>query len=156
VHVAACRVTLQRHGPQVFELGNKAELLVAVWKRDGKEGRTTVELTTDLSSDVVLHWGVKRGPKSDWLAAPKDIVPAHSSVPEVRWDRHASSEHAQCVRWQLPASGLVGVSSVSASRSTLEAIISIPLLSLILHAPRVQDTFIRNRDGQTTGLPSLF
>ena len=68
---------------QAFELGNKAELLVAVWKRGGKGGPTTVELTTDLSSDVVLHWGVKRGPKSDWLAAPKEIIPQHSSVPEV-------------------------------------------------------------------------
>ncbi len=68
----------------MFELGNKAELLVAVWKRDGKAGPTTVELTTDLSSDVVLHWGVKRGPSSDWLAPPKDIIPDHSSVPEAR------------------------------------------------------------------------
>ena len=90
VRVPACRMMLHRHGTQVFELGNKAELLVAVWKRDGKEGRTTVELTTDLPSDVVLHWGVKRGPKSDWLAAPKEIVPDHSSVPEVRWYRLGS------------------------------------------------------------------
>ena len=79
----------------MFELGNKAELLVAVWKREGKEGPTTVELTTDLSSDVVLHWGVKRGPKSDWLAAPKEIVPDHSSIPEVRWDRLAICDSAK-------------------------------------------------------------
>ena len=55
-------------------------MLVTVWKLEGKEGPTTVQLTTDLPSDMVLHWGVKRSGKGDWLAPPEGIIPKGSTV----------------------------------------------------------------------------
>ena len=65
---------------QAYELGNKAEMLVSVWRREGKEGPISVELTTDLSADMVLHWGVKRKGLGDWLAPPEDIIPEGSTI----------------------------------------------------------------------------
>src|SRR2546430_264448 len=56
---------------QSYNLGNKTEMLVAVRQPEGKQGPTTVTLTTDQPADIVLHWGVRKGGKGDWLPPPK-------------------------------------------------------------------------------------
>lgn len=55
-------------------------MLVSVWRLEGKEGPTTVQLSTDLSADMVLHWGVKRSGKGDWLAPPEETIPEGSTI----------------------------------------------------------------------------
>ena len=55
-------------------------MLVSCWRLEGKEGPTTVQLTTDSAADMVLHWGVKRSGKGDWLAPPEDIIPKGSTI----------------------------------------------------------------------------
>ncbi len=67
---------------QVYNMGNKTEMLVAVRAPEGKAGPIQVTLTTDLPTDAFLHWGVKRGGGSDWLAPPEDMWPADSAVAE--------------------------------------------------------------------------
>ncbi len=42
---------------RVYSLGSKAELLVVVRQR-GDHDRVTIDLITDIATDVVLHWGV--------------------------------------------------------------------------------------------------
>lgn len=58
---------------QVFGLGDKAELLVAVQQPEGAEGATTVVLTSDLATPAVLHWGVRRGKRNEWLRPPSEV-----------------------------------------------------------------------------------
>lgn len=65
---------------QSYELGNKAEMLVSVWRPDGKEGPTSVQMTTDSSADMVLHWGVKISGQGDWMAPPEEIIPEGSTI----------------------------------------------------------------------------
>ncbi|KAK9816496.1 hypothetical protein WJX72_001009 [[Myrmecia] bisecta] len=67
---------------RVFGMGSKSEMLVAVRQPEGKEGPVHITVTTDLASDVVMHWGVKRGSKSDWLLPDSSIVPAKSQAAE--------------------------------------------------------------------------
>eukprot|EP00891_Asterochloris_glomerata_P007880 jgi/Astpho2/7880/e_gw1.00117.125.1_t len=63
---------------QSYNMGNKTNLLVAVRQPDGKDGPTKISLTTDHPTAMVLHWGVRRGTRSDWLLAPDDILPEGS------------------------------------------------------------------------------
>ena len=63
-------------------MGNKTEMLVAVRAPEGKAGPLTVTLTTDLATDALLHWGVKREGQGDWLAPPQDIWPPESAPVE--------------------------------------------------------------------------
>lgn len=63
-------------------MGNKAELLVTIHLDEGKSGPVTVELTTDLAADAVIHWGVRKGGKGDWLLPDKSLLPEGSSFPE--------------------------------------------------------------------------
>ncbi len=67
---------------QTYNMGNKTEMLVAVRAPEGKKGPIQVTLTTDLPTDAFLHWGVKRGGGSDWLAPLQDMWPAESAVAE--------------------------------------------------------------------------
>lgn len=50
---------------RVYSLGSKSELLVSVWK-EGEDEPYRVVLTTDTASDVVMHWGVRKGTGRDW------------------------------------------------------------------------------------------
>ncbi len=63
---------------QSFGLGNKTELLVAVRQPEGQKGPTNITLITDQPAGMVLHWGVKKQGKGEWLAPPKDIIPKGS------------------------------------------------------------------------------
>lgn len=57
---------------RVYSLGSKAELLVSVWK-EGEDEPYRVVLTTDTASDVVMHWGVRKGSGRDWKQ-PEDAL----------------------------------------------------------------------------------
>ena len=66
---------------RVYSLGSKSELLVSVWKDEEKEPYRVV-LTTDNASDVVMHWGVRKGNGRDWkkpdealLSQDTELVP---------------------------------------------------------------------------------
>ena len=63
-------------------MGNKTEMLVAVRAPEGKAGPLGVTLTTDLATDALLHWGVRREGEGDWLAAPQEIWPPASTPVE--------------------------------------------------------------------------
>ena len=63
---------------QSFGLGNKTELLVAVRQPEGQKGPTNITLITDQPAGMVLHWGVKKQGKGEWLVPPKDIIPKGS------------------------------------------------------------------------------
>jgi hypothetical protein len=59
---------------QVYGLGDKAELLVAVRQPEGPNGATAITLTSDLATPAVVHWGVKRrGKRGEWLRAPSEV-----------------------------------------------------------------------------------
>ena len=55
-------------------MGNKAEMLVTVRAPEGRDGRVRIALTTDLATEAVLHWGVRRGRAQDWLLPPQVTV----------------------------------------------------------------------------------
>lgn len=60
---------------QAYGLGSKAELLVAVRQPEGPDGPTTVQLTSDLATSAVLHWGVRRGTsRGEWLRPPDEVL----------------------------------------------------------------------------------
>lgn len=59
---------------RVYSLGSKSELLVSVWKEGEKEPYRVV-LTTDNASDMVMHWGVRKGNGRDWKKPPKTLLP---------------------------------------------------------------------------------
>lgn len=60
---------------QAYGLGDSAEILVAVRQAEGPEGATVVQMTTDLSTAVVLHWGVRQGSsRSEWLRPPAEVT----------------------------------------------------------------------------------
>ena len=63
---------------QSFNMGNKTELLVAVRQPEGQKGPTNITLTTDQPAGVIMHWGVKKQGKGEWLAPPKEIIPKGS------------------------------------------------------------------------------
>ena len=87
---------MQAH-PQVYGLGDKAELLVAVRQPDGPQGATAITLTSDLATPAVLHWGVKRrGKRGEWLRAPSEVpmVSRHCSVPQGTHSRAQPALHA--------------------------------------------------------------
>lgn len=72
---------------QSFNLGNKTELLVTVKQPEGPEGSTTITLITDQSNDVVMHWGVRKQGKGEWLAPPESLIPKGSEqATETAWD----------------------------------------------------------------------
>ncbi len=72
---------------QSFNLGNKTELLVAVRQPEGQKGPTNITLITDQPAGVVMHWGVRKQGKGEWLAPPKDIIPKGSEqATETAWD----------------------------------------------------------------------
>ena len=47
-------------------------------RRKERDGPVTVTLTTDLAPEAFLHWGVRRGRKSEWLPPPDAILPEGS------------------------------------------------------------------------------
>jgi len=59
---------------RVYSLGSKSELLVSVWK-DGEKDPYRVVLTTDNASDMIMHWGVRKGKGRDWKKPPKGLLP---------------------------------------------------------------------------------
>jgi hypothetical protein len=63
-------------------MGSKTEMLVAVRAPEGKAGPLAVTLTTDLSTEAFLHWGVRREGAGDWLPAPKEMWPPQSTPVE--------------------------------------------------------------------------
>ena len=65
----AVSMTSLAGGPQTYGMGNKAEMLVTVRAPEGREGRVRIALTTDLATEAVLHWGVRRGRAQDLAAA---------------------------------------------------------------------------------------
>lgn len=72
---------------QSFNLGNKTELLVAVRQPEGQKGPTNITFVTDQPAGVVMHWGVRKQGKGEWLAPPKDIIPKGSKqATETAWD----------------------------------------------------------------------
>ncbi|WPT16709.1 Alpha-glucan water dikinase [Picochlorum sp. SENEW3] len=65
---------------RVYSLGSKSEMLVSVWK-EGDEHPYKLVLTTDNPSELVMHWGVRKGGRS-WkkpdvalLSGDSDLVP---------------------------------------------------------------------------------
>jgi hypothetical protein len=102
---------------QTYPLGQQAELLVVVRK---DHAGASIVCTTDIQDDVILHWGVKKSGKADWLLPPPSIVPpssvAHpvrSGIPDMRkrlpgWSQLAFS----C------AAGTVSIIAVAMTRCT--------------------------------------
>lgn len=64
---------------QTFGMGEKAEMLATVWQREGKKGPLEVVLTTDVAAPAVLHWGVRRHGKGEWLKPSDSLLPAGST-----------------------------------------------------------------------------
>ena len=64
---------------RVYSLGSKSELLVSVWK-EGEEEPYRVVLTTDTASDVVLHWGVRKGSGRDWKKPDEALLTENSQL----------------------------------------------------------------------------
>ena len=98
---------------QVYGLGDKAELLVAVRQPEGPEGPTTVTLTSDLASPAVLHWGVKRGRKrSEWLRPPDEVClpPAATGSPALGF--RATPNFAEKSSMRCGAAALSGCSLI--------------------------------------------
>lgn len=58
---------------RVYSLGSKSELLVSVWK-DGEKDPYRVVLTTDNASDMIMHWGVRKGNGRDWKKPSEDLL----------------------------------------------------------------------------------
>ena len=72
---------------QSFNLGNKTELLVTVKQGEGPEGATNITVTTDQPSGMVMHWGVRKQGKGEWLAPPQGLIPQGSEqATETAWD----------------------------------------------------------------------
>ena len=72
---------------QSFNLGNKTELLVTVKQAEGLEGTTRITVTTDQANNMVMHWGVRKQGKGEWLAPPKGLIPEGSEqATETAWD----------------------------------------------------------------------
>mmetsp|Transcript_20854 Transcript_20854/g.62756 ORF Transcript_20854/g.62756 Transcript_20854/m.62756 type:complete len:1085 (+) Transcript_20854:1468-4722(+) len=68
---------------RAYGLGSKAELLVAVRQPEGPDGPTTVQLTSDLATSAVLHWGVRRGTsRGEWLRPPDEVMPKGTDAPD--------------------------------------------------------------------------
>lgn len=64
---------------RTFGMGEKAEMLATVWQREGKKGPLEVVLTTDVAAPAVLHWGVRRHGKGEWLKPSDSLLPAGST-----------------------------------------------------------------------------
>ena len=64
---------------RVYSLGSKSELLVSVWKDEEKEPYRVV-LTTDNASDVVMHWGVRKGNGRDWKKPDESLLPEDTEL----------------------------------------------------------------------------
>lgn len=48
---------------------------------EGPDGPTTVQLTSDLATSAVLHWGVRRGTsRGEWLRPPDQVLPTPRSL----------------------------------------------------------------------------
>lgn len=70
---------------RLYKLGDKLEMLVAVSLAEpgNPQSQVTVNMTTTLPVEAVLHWGVKKaGRGSDWLQPPVEILPEGSTVPD--------------------------------------------------------------------------
>lgn len=75
------------HWLQSFNLGNKTELLVTVRQPEGTQGSTNITLTTDQPSEMVMHWGVKKQGKGEWVAPPENVIPKGSQqASEIAYD----------------------------------------------------------------------
>ena len=64
---------------RVYSLGSKSELLVSVWK-EGEDEPYRVVLTTDTASDVVMHWGVRKGNGRDWKKPEAELLTETSEL----------------------------------------------------------------------------
>lgn len=100
-------------GLQSFNLGNKTELLVTVHQPQGHQGPSSIALVTDQPAGMVMHWGVKKQGKGDWLAPPQAIIPK-------------GSEQATDIAWETP---LETADSIQMQGDTLQlqkAVITVP------------------------------
>ena len=68
-----CHRLMRGHWAQTYGMGNKSEMLVAVRAPEGRDGRVAITLTTDLATEAVMHWGVRRGRAQEWLLPPQVI-----------------------------------------------------------------------------------
>lgn len=130
---------------QSFNLGNKTELLVTVCQPEGQKGPSTITLITDQPAGVVMHWGVKKQGKGDWLAPPKDIIPK-------------GSEQATDIAWETP---LEAADSIEMQGDTLQlqkAVIDIPAghdLTGLTFVCKSKDGTMWWRDGKHSGFSSV-
>eukprot|EP00178_Gracilaria_changii_P016424 TRINITY_DN469_c0_g2_i1.p1 TRINITY_DN469_c0_g2~~TRINITY_DN469_c0_g2_i1.p1 ORF type:complete len:1345 (-),score=215.46 TRINITY_DN469_c0_g2_i1:10138-14172(-) len=77
---------------------------------DSEQRRVQVHVVSTLSiegSDIVLHWGVKRGRKSGWSVAPSDSLPEHTNVmPDGKAAQTVLQPHGESGLRTLRISGL--------------------------------------------------
>ena len=66
-------------GRQTFGMGSKSEMLATVWQHEGKDGPVEVELTSDVAAPMVLHWGVRKPGKGEWVRASEELWPQGST-----------------------------------------------------------------------------
>ena len=98
---------------QSFNLGNKTELLVTVHQPEGQKGPSSITLVTDQPAGVIMHWGVKKQGKGDWLAPPQEIIPK-------------GSEQATDIAWETPLEAADSIQMQGDSLQLQKAVITIP------------------------------
>lgn len=60
---------------------------MTVKQPEGTEGSTSITVTTDQPNDMVMHWGVRKQGKGEWLAPPDSLIPKGSEqATETAWD----------------------------------------------------------------------
>lgn len=62
---------------EIAELGDGCRLAFAVWKEGGRHNAV---IFSDLDGPLILHWGVAKANRSEWLAPPQSFFPPQTSI----------------------------------------------------------------------------
>lgn len=79
-------------------MGNKSEMLVTVRAPEGRDGRVRITLTTDLATEAVMHWGVRRGRAQEWLLPPQVIRGCGTANPALEFTPSCMQTGRRCLR----------------------------------------------------------
>ena len=63
---------------QTFAMGDQQEMLITVRQPEG-QGPKQVQVVSDCSTPLVLHWGVRTGGQGEWLLPSEKLWPPGTS-----------------------------------------------------------------------------
>ena len=116
---------------------------MTVHQPEGQKGPSSITLVTDQPAGMIMHWGVKKQGKGDWLAPPQEIIPK-------------GSEQATDIAWETPLQASDSIQMQGDTLQLQKAVITVPAgldLTGLTFVCKSKDGTMWWRDGKRSLFP---